>query len=148
MLLAAPATPEAPVAAPGEVEVIQQQHVVIHVPNVSVTRATVVIRTRSPAPPPPPPPTSFREKKADNCLKMDRVIGFSVSRGDSVDLVLNDGSRRRAVLDKNCPALGFYSGFYVRPNSDGKMCARRDSIRSRSGRSCGISEFKALVPTR
>jgi hypothetical protein len=150
MLLAAPAAPGAPEGVPSggvAIEMTQQQHVVIHVPNVTVSRATVVMRTRRESAPLPPPAT-FREKKADDCLKMERVVGFSVSRPDSVDLMLNDGSRRRAMLGKNCPALGFYSGFYVRPNPDGKMCAGRDSIRSRSGRSCGISEFKALVPTR
>lgn len=149
MLLAAPASPEVPAGVPdgGLAIEMTQQHVVIHVPNVTVSRATVVMRTRREVAP-PPPPMSFREKKADDCLKMERVVGFSVSRPDSVDLMLSDGSRRRAMLGKNCPALGFYSGFYVRPNPDGKMCAARDSIRSRSGRSCGIAEFKALVPTR
>lgn len=156
MLLSAPAVLDVP-AAPGApastldwaatIE-FMQQHVVVHVPNVTVSRATIVVRTRSRVPAPPPLPTEFREKKAGDCLKMDRVVGFSVSRPDAVDLVLNDGTRWRAALGKDCPALGFYSGFYVRPNPDGKMCAKRDAIRSRSGRSCGISGFKTLVPVR
>ena len=54
----------------------------------------------------------------------------------------------RARLGNDCPALGFYSGFYVKANPDKKMCAKRDSIRSRSGRLCAIQSFTSLVPAR
>lgn len=123
------------------------QHYVIHVPRITITTTTVVrTRARAPAPPPPSPP--MVEKKADDCIRMQRVVGFAVTRNDSVDLIMNDGTRMRARLGNNCPSLGFYSGFYVRPNSDGKMCVNRDTIRSRSGGSCSISAFKTLVPAK
>jgi hypothetical protein len=121
------------------------QHYVIHVPRVTVTTTTVVTRSRT-APAPPPPP--MVERKADDCIRMQRVVAFSVTRNDSVDLMLNDGTRMRARLASNCPSLGFYSGFYIRPNPDGKMCANRDAIRSRSGGSCTIQQFRTLVPAR
>ena len=123
----------------------QAQNLVIHVPRVTVTRATIVTRSM-PAPPPPRMPMMFIEKKADDCIKMEAIRGFSVSRGDSVDLMLRDGRLLRAKLGKNCPALGFYSGFYVKATPDKKMCAGRDAIRSRSGRQCGIEAFRSLVP--
>lgn len=123
----------------------QAQNLIIHVPRVTVTRATIVTRSM-PAPPPPRLPMAMIEKKADDCIKIERIRGFSVSRGDSVDLMLRDGNLLRAKLGKNCPALGFYSGFYVKATPDKKMCAGRDAIRSRSGRQCGIEAFRSLVP--
>lgn len=122
------------------------QHYVIHVPRLTITTTTVITRSRAPQPPPPAPP--MVERKADDCIKMQRVVGFAVTRNDSVDLIMNDGTRMRARLGNNCPSLGFYSGFYVRPNADGKMCVNRDTIRSRSGGSCSISAFKTLVPAK
>ena len=131
-----------------EVAAEDLQHYVIHVPRITITTTTVVrARSRAPTPPPPPAPPMV-EKKADNCLRMQRVVGFAVTQRDSVDLVLNDGSRMRAKLGRNCPSIGFYSGFYVRPNSDGKMCVNRDAIRSRSGGSCNIEGFRTLVPAK
>lgn len=122
------------------------QHYVIHVPRMTITTTTTIVRSRPVAPPPPAPP--MVEKKADDCIRMQRVVGFAVTQRDSVDLVMNDGSRMRAKLANNCPSLGFYSGFYVRPNPDGKMCVDRDTIRARSGGSCSISAFKKLVPAK
>ena len=130
----------------GEVAAGDLQHYVIHVPRITSTTTTVVTRSRAPAPPPPAPP--MVERKADDCIRMQRVVGFAVTRRDSVDLIMNDGTRMRARLGNNCPALGFYSGFYVRPNADGKMCVNRDTIRSRSGGTCSISAFKTLVPAK
>jgi len=143
-LLAAPAALIARgVGAPTPIG--EEQHYVIHVPRITVTTTTIVTRNRN-APTPPPPP--MIERKGDDCVRMQRIVAFSVTRNDSVDLMLNDGTRMRAKLGSDCPSLGFYSGFYVRPNPDGKMCVNRDSIRSRSGGSCAIQAFRTLVPAR
>ena len=144
MLLAAPAAliargVGAP-TPPGE-----GQHYVIHVPRITVTTTTVVTRSRAA---PTPPPAPMVERKADNCIRMQRIVAFSVTRSDSVDLMLNDGTRMRAKLGSDCPSLGFYSGFYVRPNPDGKMCVNRDNLRARSGKECEIQAFRTLVPAR
>lgn len=142
-LVAAPAALIARGIDPSEGE---RQHYVIHVPRITIT--TTVVRGRPAPAPPARPAVPMVERKADDCLKMQRVVAFAVTQRDSVDLVLNDGTRMRAKLGDKCPSLDFYSGFYVRPNADGKMCAKRDTIRSRSGGSCSIQGFKTLVPAK
>jgi hypothetical protein len=146
MLLAAPAA--APDAAPPSWDEIAQQaqNLVVHVPRVTITRTTVITRSLPIPTPPLPAPTAMVERKADDCVKMENIRGFSVNRPDSVDLMLKSGKLLRVKLGKDCPALGFYSGFYVKANADKKMCAGRDSIRSRSGRLCNVEAFKSLVP--
>jgi len=47
-----------------------------------------------------------------------------------------------------CPALDFYSGFYLRPSADGQVCADRDTVHARSGGQCGIERFRTLVPRK
>lgn len=125
----------------------EAQHYVIHVPRITITTTTTTIVTRNRTAPTPPAPPMV-ERKAEDCIRMQRVVAFAVTRSDSVDLIMNDGTRMRAKLGSDCPSLGFYSGFYVRPNPDGKMCVNRDSIRSRSGGSCAIQGFRTLVPAR
>lgn len=142
-LIAAPAALIARGTDPAEGE--RAQHYVIHVPRITITTTTVVRGNRAPTPP-ERPPVPMVERKADDCIRMQRVVAFSVTQRDSVDLVMNDGTRMRAKLGDRCPSLDFYSGFYIRPNADGKMCARRDTIRSRSGGSCSIQAFRTLVP--
>jgi hypothetical protein len=129
-------------------QVTQQQlpNLVIHVPRMTVTRATIVTRS-VPAPPPPRAASAMMvEGKTKDCVKMEAIRGFSVSRPDSIDLMLTDGKYMRVKLGKNCPALGFYSGFYVKSHPDKKMCAKRDAVRSRSGRLCAVDGLNTLVP--
>jgi hypothetical protein len=140
LLFAAPASPPEPLDWDVAAAQFQQQHVTVHVPRVTVTTTTIIMRTSR--------PVALVEKKAGDCVKMENLAGFSVNRFDSVDLVLKDGSLLRAKLGNDCPALGFYSGFYVKANKDKKMCARRDAIRSRSGRLCAVQSFASLVPAR
>jgi hypothetical protein len=144
LLFAAPATAVQPGAPDGPPVEAVTQHFMIHVPRMTITETTVIMRSRiAPAPPP-----VMLERKAKDCLETRRVVGFGITRPDSVDLVLNDGSRMRARLGNNCPSLGLYQGFYVKPNPDGKMCVGRDPIHTRSGGECAISAFKNLVPAR
>lgn len=145
MLFAAPAAAPQPPAPDWARLEAAMQHFVIHVPRMTITQTTVIMRSR---PVPVAPPVALVERKAKDCLDMRRIVGFGITRPDSVDLVLNDGSRMRARLGNNCPSLGFYQGFYVKPNPDGKMCAGRDPIRTRSGGECSIQMFKSLVPSR
>ena len=154
MLLAAPAAVPAAPAPARQVEWNQAlallQHITIHVPRISITRSTMIYaRSAPPAPAAaPPPPPAFREKKADDCLKMKKVVGFGVNTRDAIDLVLDDGTLIRARLGTDCPSLGFYSGFYVKPNPDGKICAKRDVLRSRMGKACAVGKFSRLVPAK
>lgn len=106
------------------------------------------------APPPPEAlsrplrPVTWVERKAARCLPVKRIAAVTVTTSDSVDLLLTSGRRMRAKLGSDCPAFDFYSGVYVKPDQDGKLCADRDWIRSRSGGQCQVQSFRALEPSR
>lgn len=94
----------------------------------------------------PSAPIRWREKKAPRCVALNTLAGASVTQADAVDLVLRGGERLRAKLDTTCRGLDYYSGFYLKPTGDGKMCADRDTIHDRSGSQCEITSFRKLVP--
>ena len=150
MVLAAPAAAPQPPAPDwnAAAATLSQQQVVIHVPQVTFTSRTTIITRSLPMPAPPPAAPMLVERKAKDCVKAEKILGYEWTRPDSVDLILNDGSRLRAKLGAGCPAIGFYGGFYLKRNADGKMCAKRDSLRSRSGATCDIQQFRSLVPAR
>jgi hypothetical protein len=129
-------------SAPPMGSFIIQQRLIIRVPRLPIGRAPF------PEGAAPPPPIKWVEKKTDQCVAATSLAAAAITRADSVDLVLNGGKRLRARLADNCPALDFYTGFYLKPASDGKVCASRDSLRSRSGQECRIESFRALVPGR
>lgn len=118
-----------------------QQHFVIRVPRPDSVR-------RISAPAAPLPPIAWVEKDAEKCVKMQSLAGATITRPDSVDLFLSGGKRMRAKLGNECPALDFYTGFYVKPTKDGMVCAKRDVFRSRSGGECRIKAFRTLIPAR
>ncbi len=89
-------------------------------------------------------PIEWKEGRGVKCVPMRDIAGASLISRDSFDLVLRDRSRIRAKLDKSCPALDYYYGFYIRQTSDGQVCADRDSIRSRMGGQCEIDRFRTL----
>jgi hypothetical protein len=117
-------------------QMIFHQHVVIRIPRMPEP-------DRPPAPLMPPP--TWDEKGGPKCLASEDLVAATIPTSDSVDLLLRDGERMRAKLDKKCRALDFYTGFYVEGGRDGRVCARRDTIRTRSGDDCGIDKFKRLV---
>jgi hypothetical protein len=96
----------------------------------------------------PVSPIRWKEHKAPSCLKLAEVAAATIAAPASVDLLMSDGRRIRAHLDGDCRSADFYSGFYVRPGSDGKLCADRDAIRIRSGAACEIDTFKLLRQKR
>lgn len=129
--------------APGSRTMIRiERRIVVRVPRMSLAPGLASAAAA------PLPPISWTEKRAEQCVPVAQLAGASITRPDSVDLVLSGGRRMRARLDDDCPALGFYSGFYIRPPADGRICARRDSIRSRSGGECRIEGLRALIPSR
>ncbi|MEH3036480.1 MAG: hypothetical protein PGN23_08345 [Sphingomonas adhaesiva] len=93
-------------------------------------------------------PVIWQERKAPRCVTMTDITGAMLDREGEVDLVVEGVKRVRAKLNADCPTLDFYSGLYLKPTGDGKMCARRDSIRTRSGARCAITAFRTLVPKR
>ena len=90
----------------------------------------------------------WRESRGPRCVAAQRLVGATSLRPDSVDLILRDNSRIRARLQRRCPALDYYRGFYINATEDGRICAERDSIRSRAGGECQIEDFLALSPER
>lgn len=94
------------------------------------------------------PPVQLTEKKGPKCLPMADVLGAAVIAGNSVDIILRGGKRIRARFSSSCPALDYYSGFYIAPTADGMICSDRDAVRSRAGGECAIDRFRALVPKK
>ncbi|MBA2935001.1 hypothetical protein HZF05_12925 [Sphingomonas sp. CGMCC 1.13654] len=94
----------------------------------------------------PPAAPAFKEHKGPKCIDAATIGGAAVTAPNSVDFIVKGGKRMRAVLEDECPALDYYSGFYFRAPADGKLCADRDSIHTRSGGECQIDKFRALTP--
>ena len=87
----------------------------------------------------------WEEKKGPKCLQVDSIARAFLSGPDSIDLVLRSRQLVRARLDNDCDGLDFYGQLYVQPE-DRRICAKRDTIRSRMGGSCRIERFRTLVP--
>lgn len=92
------------------------------------------------------PVTVWRERRGGRCIDASNVAGAAITPDGAVDFVLKGGKRMRAWLESECPALDFYQGFYVKPDRDGKVCAGRDAIHSRSGGECQIDRLRRLEP--
>jgi hypothetical protein len=86
----------------------------------------------------------WKESKGPKCVAARSIAGATALRHKSFDLILRDKSRIRARLDRSCPALDYYYGFYITPDADGQICADRDAIRSRVGGECEIDAFRKL----
>jgi hypothetical protein len=108
-----------------------------------VVRDEIVLRI--PIRPRPMRPIEWKEGKGPRCLDTDRLAGAMLSGPSSIDFVLRDRRRFRAELDNECPALDFYTGFYLQPDDD-RVCAKRDEVRRRDGGGCRIERFRSLTP--
>ena len=91
------------------------------------------------------PAIEWVEHKGPKCIPANMLAGAVLSGPSSIDFVLRDRQRVRAVMDSECPALDFYRDFYLQPDDD-YVCAKRETIRSRVGGSCRIEKFRTLVP--
>ena len=87
----------------------------------------------------------WRESRGPRCVSARRIVAATSPRQESVDFILSDRTRIRARLERRCPALDFYRNLYVNPNEDGRICADRDAIRSRTGGECQIDQFRTLT---
>ncbi|WP_442681243.1 hypothetical protein ACSBM8_08780 [Sphingomonas sp. ASY06-1R] len=94
------------------------------------------------------PAAALREKKGPRCVQIEDILAAGVLARTSVDLVLRGGYRMRARFAASCPGLDYYSGFYLVPSADGKICADRDAIRDRAGGECAIDKFRKLIAAR
>ena len=82
--------------------------------------------------------------KGPQMRRAGRIAGAMLSGPSSIDFVLRDRQRVRAIMDSECPALDFYGGFYLQPD-DESICAKRETIRSRVG---GKLPYRALPKAR
>lgn len=97
---------------------------------------------------PRPPRTEWIEKRGERCISLDNLAGAEISSSSSIDLVYRGGKRWRVKLREECPALGYYQGFYLKPGEDRQLCVKRDVIHPRSGGECEISALKRLKAKR
>jgi len=113
--------------------------------GVRVTTIEERLIIRVPVTPRPRVHIRWEEEKGPKCLPARAIAGAFLSGADSVDFILRSRQLVRARLDSECDGLDFYGGFYVQPE-DQRICADRDTIRSRAGASCRIEKFRTLVP--
>jgi len=90
----------------------------------------------------------WEEHHGPRCIAWSQIAGAGLLSQDSVDLVFRDATRVRARLERHCPALDYYNGFYMAATPDGLICADRDSIRARTGGECRIDRFRSLRVAR
>jgi len=92
------------------------------------------------------PQFDWQEKKGPKCIPAAAIRRTSLSGSDQLDFILSGGGRVRAQFEEDCPALDFYGGFYLQYGRDQQICARRDAVQSRMGRTCTIERFRLLIP--
>lgn len=90
-------------------------------------------------------PREMVERKIGNCVGMKDIAGVQPTRDNRLLLYMRDQKMIAANLEKACSARQFYSGFYIEPSKDGKLCIDRDKLQSRTGAKCGISRLRQLV---
>ncbi len=109
-----------------------------------LVREQIVVRVRGRQASGEAAPARWKESKGPKCVSAKGILAAALTSQDSVDLIMRDKRRIRARLESRCPALDYYYGFYITPNSDGMICEDRDRIRSRVGGQCGIDRFRSL----
>jgi len=129
--------PAPPQQAPRVGGVMMRHQIIIRVPTGARRVATAA-----------PSLIRWRERRGPRCIPASQIVGATLLSQSSVDLILRDNSRLRARLESRCPALDYYRGFYVNATADGRICADRDSVRSRAGGECQIDAFRTLSPER
>ncbi|MFN3371071.1 MAG: hypothetical protein ACK4Z0_06040 [Sphingomonadaceae bacterium] len=77
------------------------------------------------------------------CLDSSTIAGAVVVDPVTVDVIQRGGQRWRLILDRDCPQLSYYGGFYYRAGAAGQFCAGRDRIIGRAGGECRV---RAIAP--
>lgn len=92
-----------------------------------------------------PWPIRWEEKKGPRCIGGDDILATTLADDGSIDFLMRNRERIRARLENECPSLDFYGGLYLQ-SPDGRICARRDEVRSRIGGACAIERFRRMIP--
>lgn len=118
-----------------------EQHVIIR-----ITPGDPALLRDLPLPEPQPAPEHMRERRIPPCMPVTMIAGVRPLASNRLLLFLRNRRLIAADLSRNCPARDFYLGFYISPTSDGQLCVGRDTIHSRAGTSCTISQVRELIP--
>ena len=87
----------------------------------------------------------FVERKIGKCVKVARISGVQSDIGNRLLLFMKDRQIISAMLERACRGRDFYSGFYLSKSDDGKLCVARDTLQSRSGANCKLTQLRELV---
>jgi hypothetical protein len=87
----------------------------------------------------------FEERGKEKCVPLDGIAGVQTGSGNRLVLFLRDQRMISVNLEKSCRARDFYSGFYVEKHKDGRLCADRDKLQSRTGARCEVEVMRQLV---
>lgn len=93
-------------------------------------------------------PARFEERGKEKCVALQGIAGVQTGSGNRLVLYLRDNRMISVNLEKTCRARDFYSGFYVEKNKDGRLCADRDRLQSRTGVRCEVEAMRQLVEVR
>lgn len=91
------------------------------------------------------PSTKMVERKVGKCVPLKDIAAFQTGSGNKLVLYMRDRRVMTLNLEKSCRSRDFYSGFYVEPRKDGKLCVDRDELQSRSGAKCEVDRMRQLV---
>ena len=88
---------------------------------------------------------NYVERRMGRCIPIGNIAGVKPNGGNDLILYLRDRRMVRAQLERECRAMDFYSGFYLSRSTDGRLCVDRDTLQSRSGANCKLSQMRQLV---
>jgi hypothetical protein len=145
---ALPQQVQAPIAETQLAQVTIEQRIIIRIPIMppaGVRRSGRDAAMVTQAPPAPPALLKMKEAKGPKCLKLDQLRGAVINPASGVTMVTEKEEHFRAHFAKTCLPQSFYSGFYIEPQKDGALCAKRDILHARNGSSCEIDYFSKLI---
>ncbi|KQM18825.1 hypothetical protein [Novosphingobium sp. Leaf2] len=85
------------------------------------------------------------ERKIGKCVPIAGIASVRPDRDNRLLLFMRDRTLVRAEVGRSCRARDFYSGFYLERSEDGRLCANRDTLLSRSGMNCTLTRIRQLV---
>ncbi len=91
------------------------------------------------------PSAPIEERKIGSCVQISGIASVGTAPDDRLILFMRDRRIVSASLERSCRARDFYSGFYVHPSEDGRICVKRDKIQSRAGTKCELRQLRQLV---